>query len=452
LDHHESEDHRFMRTDPSPVDPFILNQLGAETQERASQLTAETSPYAGAPAALVAEADGAVEALRELLVTASHDLAEHPEVAFEEHRSSAALADIIESWGVAVTRGAHGLETALRAEIGSGAPGAPTIAILSEYDALPGIGHGCGHNVIATAGLGAFLALATLGDRLPGRVVWMGTPAEEGGSGKEIMALDGAFDDVDAAIMVHPFTYDLAESVFLGRRQLRATFTGITSHASAQPFMGRNALDAVSLTYQGIGLHRQQMPPTDRVHGVVTDGGQRPNVIPERAEIFLYLRSEYPQSLKILSQRLADIAEGAALMTGCGVELSWDESPAYLPLRTNGSLARLWNGRYGHRGHAMVPANVVPSTFAGSTDFGNVSFRIPGLHAMVKIADVDQSLHTREFATAAVTEVADQVVIDSAYALAAVALDYLSDADLRAAVHAEFEAAAGALDVPSYFD
>jgi amidohydrolase len=390
-----------------------------------------------------------VVSLSDDLVAASHDLAAHPEIGFAEHRSAAALATLVEAHGVAVTRGAHGLDTALRAEVGP--PGGPTIAILSEYDALPGIGHGCGHNIIATAGLGAFLALAALKDTLPGRVVWLGTPAEEGGGGKEHMAQQGAFDDIDAALMVHPFTYDLAEWTFLGRRQVRATFTGISSHASAQPFMGRNALDAVQLMYMGTAMHRQQMPPTDRVHCVVTDGGERPNIIPERAELQFYVRSEYPESLKILSDRVADIARGAALMTATGVELAWDEEPVYLPVRNNPTLARAWNSRYGELGHEMLAPGVVPTTFAGSTDFGNVSVRVPGLHAMVKIGGTELSLHTRDFAAAAVTPAADGVLLDSARALATVAADFLADDGLRAQVAADFAAAGGALDVASYF-
>ncbi|GAA1434886.1 M20 family metallopeptidase [Microlunatus lacustris] len=436
---------------PVPVDPFILRQLGAETEARAASTEAPVSTAAGAPADLLAAVAAAVDELAPTLVAASHDLAEHPEVGFEEHRSAAALAALVESRGIAVTRGAYGLETALAAEV-QGSGDGPSIAVLSEYDALPGIGHGCGHNIIATTGVGAFLALAAVREQWAGRVVWLGTPAEEGGSGKEYMARDGAFDGIDAALMVHPFGYDLAQSVFLGRRQLRATFTGITSHASAQPFMGRNALDAVNLTYTGVALHRQQMPPSDRVHGVITDGGERPNVIPERAEILFYLRSEYPESLKILSQRVADITAGAALMTGCSVELSWDDAPPYLPLRTNGPLAAAWNRRYGDRGHTMIAPAVVPSTFAGSTDFGNVSYRVPGLHAMVKIAGNDVSLHTRDFAAAAVTPTADAVLADAAYGLAAVAADYLVDPDLRRDVDDDFAAAGGALDVPRYFD
>ena len=440
-----------MSHEPQPVDDFLLRRLGEETAARAAEATAPSSTATGAPDDLLRAVAEAVEGLAGPLVDASHDLAAHPEVAFAEHRSAAALADLVASYDVPVTRGAHGLDTALRAEVG-GDPDGPTVAILSEYDALPGIGHGCGHNVIATAGVGAFLALAASRDRLPGRVVWLGTPAEEGGSGKELMALEGAFDGVDAAVMVHPFTYDVAEPVFLGRRQLRATFAGTTSHASAQPFMGRNALDAVHLMYAGVSVHRQQMPPTDRVHGIVTAGGERPNVIPEHAEMLFYLRSEYPESLAVLSARLADIARGAALMTGCGVELRWDESPAYLPVRSNGPLAAAWTRRYAERGHRVLPPGVVPSLFAGSTDFGNVSFRVPGVHAMVSITDADLSLHTREFADAAVTPQADRVVLDAAYGLAATTADFLCDPALREAAAADFEAAGGAIDVPTYFE
>lgn len=434
---------------PTPPDDFLLGHLAEETRRRARTSHAPAATTEGAGADLLNDIRGAVDALGPTLLAASHDLSAHPEVSFEEHRSAAALADLVESRGVAVVRGAHGLDTALRAEVGD--PEGPTLAVLSEYDALPGVGHGCGHNVIATAGVGAFLALAAVADRLPGRVVWLGTPAEEGGGGKEIMAADGAFDGVGAALMVHPFTYDIADPLFLGRRQLRATFTGLTSHASAQPFMGRNALDAVNLMYTGIGLHRQQMPPTDRVHGVVTAGGDRPNVIPEHAEMLFYLRSEHPEGLAVLSERVADIARGAALMTGCGVELTWDESPPYLPVRGNGPLAAAWTTRYGERGRTVLAPEVVPRMFAGSTDFGNVSYRLPGVHAMVRITEDDLSLHTREFAAAAVTEEADRVVLDSAWTLAAVGADWLCDPELRRLADEDFAAAGGAVDVPSYF-
>ena len=436
--------------EPRPVDPFVLRQLDAETEARARTTPAPSSDAAGAPDEVTEALGKAVAELGDQLLAASHDLAEHPEVSFEERRTAAALADLVEGHGIEVTRAAYGLETALRAQAGSGE--GPRIAICSEYDALPGIGHGCGHNVIATAGLGAFLALARLGDRLPGTVVWLGTPAEEGGGGKELMAREGAFDGIDAALMVHPFGYDVAEPVFLGRRQLRVVYTGLAAHASIQPFMGRNALDAAHLLYMGVALNRQQMPPSDRVHAVISDGGERPNVIPERAEVVFYVRSAYAEELRLLSARLEDIARGAALMTGCGVELHWDEAPAYLPLRNNGPLAAAWTRRYAERDHSVLGPGVVPDLLAGSTDFGNVSFRVAGLHAMVKIADSDVSLHSREFAAAAVGETADRVVADAAFGLAAVAADYLWDPELQRAVAGHFAEAGGAVDVAAYFD
>ncbi|WP_166649327.1 M20 family metallopeptidase [Naumannella halotolerans] len=414
-------------------------------------MSSVASDAAGAPAPVLAAIDSAVDELAASLIETSHDLAAHPEVAFEEHRSAAQLAELVESHGIAVTRGAYGLPTALRAEVAGSGPG-PSIAVLAEYDALPGIGHGCGHNIIATAGVGAFLALAKVRDQLPGKIIWMGTPAEEGGSGKELMAREGAFDDVDASIMVHPFTYDCAEPVFLGRRQLKVIFHGITSHASAQPFMGRNALDAVNLMYMGVAANRQQMPFTDRVHAVITEGGERPNVIPDRASILYYVRSQYPETLKILSSRMEEIAQGAGLMAGCGVELVWDEAPPYLPMRGNTALAQSWNRRYGDRGHEVLPAGVLPSSSPDPPTSAMSASGSPALHPMVKITGPEFSLHTRDFAAEAITETADRVIIDSAGAMAAVAADYLCDPDLQAEVRAEFDDAGGAVDVPHYFD
>ncbi|MEJ5945381.1 M20 family metallopeptidase [Pseudokineococcus basanitobsidens] len=443
-------------TQAQPPDGAYLAALQAQVDAAARAARPLSSDAAGAPDDLVREVVGAVEALAPELVAVSHDLAEHPETAFEEHRSAGVLAELAERHGLAVERGAHGLPTALRADVSGGAGDvggdAPVVAVMSEYDALPGIGHACGHNVIGAAGLGAVLGLASLGDRLPGGVRWLGTPAEEGGAGKETMARHGALDGLDAAVMVHPFGYDVAEHVFLGRRQLRVTFHGRTAHASAQPFMGRNALDAVALAYQGVGLHRQQMPPSDRLHCVVTEGGDRPNVLPGRAQMLFYLRSEHPETLRVLSGRLHDICRGAALMTGCGLETAWDESPATLPLRSNGPLAGRWGARMLERGREVLPAGVVPSLLAASTDFGNVSYRLPSLHPMIAVSDPGTSLHTRDFATAAAGPAGDRAVVDGAVGLALVVLDHLADSDLRAAVHADFAAAGGPVDVPSYFD
>ena len=431
-----------------------LNQLDAETDRRMQSAQTPESPFAGAPASLTAAVEARVDALAADLNDVVHTLHENPETAYEEHHSAAFLVDLLRRHGITAELGAHGVPTAIRAEIGAGT--GPAIAILSEYDALPEVGHACGHNVIAATGAGAFIALAqTLEedpDAFPGRVVFLGTPAEEGHSGKEVMARNGAFDGLDAAIMVHPYAMDLAEQVWLGRRLLTVTFTGVAAHASAQPFMGRNALDAASLAYTGIGLLRQQLPPADRVHAIITEGGQRPSVIPEKAVLKLYARSKYPDTLKDLSRRLEDIAAGAALMTGTAADISWDEHPPSLPVRTNTALTGRWVTAQQRRGRSPLPAGVVSETIAASTDFGNVSYRIPGIHPLIGIAPADVALHTRAFADAAGSAAAESGALDGAAGLALTALDYLCDQELRGAVAREFADAGGPVDVPAYFE
>nr|WP_258772671.1 M20 family metallopeptidase [Brachybacterium alimentarium] len=432
------------------------------------------SAFDGADAALHDRLEELVEADRPEMLDLMLDLAEHPEVAFEEHRSARAIVDVLAAHGIEAQLGVHGLDTAIRAEIsgmsgvsgtrpaGAGAAGAgvgddvPTLAILSEYDALPVVGHGCGHNVIAVMGLGAFLALAALAkadpSAVPGRVVFLGTPAEEGHTGKEYMARNGAFDGLDAAVMAHPYGYDLADQVWLGRRTLTVEFHGHTAHASAQPFMGRNALDAASLMYQGIGLMRQQTPPSDRIHAVIREGGDRASVVPDYAKLDLYVRSQRPETLKDLSSRVEDVARGAALMAGVGVSVNWDQHPPSLPVRTNEALTGSWVQAQRRRGRDPLPFGVVSPILAASTDFGNVSYRIPGIHPVIRIAPPEVALHTREFATWAVSEDARAAASDGAYGLAATVLDALHDPQLATAMAAEFEEAGGAIDVPSFFD
>jgi amidohydrolase len=430
-----------------------LQKLQAETARRMQTYESVPSPFSGAAEELANAVEAQVEALARDLNDVVHTLHADPETAFAEHRSAAYLVALLVRHGIDAQLGVHGLDTAVRAEIGS--DDGPAIAILSEYDALPDVGHGCGHNVIAATGIGAFLALANTlkenPDAFTGRVVFLGTPAEEGFSGKEVMARHGAFDGVDAAIMVHPYGYDLADQVWLGRRVLTVTFTGVAAHASAQPFMGRNALDAATLAYQAVGLLRQQLPPVDRVHAVISEGGTRPSIIPERAVLKLYARSKFADTLKDLSVRLSDIARGAALMTGTRVEIDWDEHPPSLPVRTNGALTGRWVAAQQRRGRQPLPLGVVSETIAASTDFGNVSHRIPGIHPLIKIAASDVALHTREFAAAAATDAAESGALDGACGLALTALDFLCDAELRRSVAKEFAEQGGAIDVPHFF-
>jgi amidohydrolase len=448
------------------VSTAYLAQLDQERETAMRTSTHPGSAFDGAAPALHEQLERQVGADADEMVALMLDLAEHPEVAFEEHRSARAIADVLAAHGIEAQVGVHGLDTAIRAEIGgtgaaqdgagTAAEDAPTLAILSEYDALPGIGHGCGHNVIAVMGLGAFLALAALAEAepsaVPGRVVFLGTPAEEGHTGKEYMAREGAFEGIDAAVMAHPYGYDLADQTWLGRRTLTVEYHGHTAHASAQPYMGRNALDAASLMYQGIGLMRQQTPPTDRIHAVIREGGERASVVPDHAKLDLYVRSQRPETLKDLSRRVEDVARGAALMAGVGVSVHWDAHPPSLPVRTNEALTGRWVEAQRRRGRDPLPHGVVSPSLAASTDFGNVSYRVPGIHPVIRIAPPEVALHTREFAAWAVSADARTAASDGAYGLAATVLDTLHDPALAAAAAEEFEAAGGAIDVPSFFD
>lgn len=436
-------------TKPVQPDDSYLRAVSAATERAVAAAEPLRSAHAGADEALCAEVEERVDGHADDLVALSRDLHAHPEEGFAEHRSAGQVADLLRRHGHEVEVGVGGLDTALRASVGSTGP---HVAVLAEYDALPGIGHGCGHNVICSAAVGAFLAAATAVSATGGRVSLLGTPAEEGGGGKEHLARAGLFDDVDAVVMLHPFSHDIADHPFLGRRQVEVVFHGVAAHAAAQPFMGRNALDAVVLTYQGVAALRQHVPSTDRVHGIITDGGKRPNVVPDRAAALFYVRSAEPGSLRDLAARIESVAHGAAAMTGCGVELNWDTNPAYLPIRHNQVLAARWAEHQARRGRTSLPRGVVPEYLTGSTDLGNISYRVPSIHPMIGLGDPNLSLHTEEFAAAAGSVAGDRAVLDGAVGLALTAVDYLADATLREAVHAEFDAAGGPLDVPAFFD
>ncbi|MFF1830414.1 amidohydrolase [Paenarthrobacter sp. NPDC058040] len=399
----------------------------------------------GAPESVARNITNSIEELTTDLLELSHGIHGIAEVGFEERLSVAFAAEFLRYRGFRVQVGRYGLRTSLRAEAGSGSP---KVAVLAEYDALPGVGHGCGHNVICAAALGAFLGVASQIEQLGGSVVLLGTPAEENGNGKELLARAGAFDDIDAVVMLHPFTgeYEVASFASLAVRDVEVTFHGVAAHASSAPQMGRNALDAVVAAYQGIAALRQHIPATDRLHCLITEGGSAVNVVPHLASAVVEIRSLDPDGLVELSARVQDVLEGAALMTGTRLETAWDPFPAYLPVRSNHALAARYHGHMSARGRAItLETELVGGGW--STDLGNLSLRIPSIHPTISISHETTPMHTVEFGQHAVSPAGDRAVVDGAVGLALTVADYLADDQLREQAQLDFETAGGVVDV-----
>lgn len=438
--------------EPSRPLPGYIDRLMETALRRAGGAEPVRSHHDGAPPDVGERLAQAVTERADALIGLSHDLHANPEVLFTERHAVQALARLLTDAGHGPEVGVYGLDTALRAEVGGGGGGGPTVAVLAEYDALPGIGHACGHNVICATAAGAFLALAGVMEDLDGRVVLLGTPGEEGGGGKEIMAQAGAFDDVDAVVMLHPFGADVAEHPWIGVRQANVTYRGLSAHAAAMPFLGCNALDAVVQAYTGLAALRQHILPSDRIHGIITNGGAKPNIVPDVASAEFYFRSALPETLKELAERGRGVLEGAALATGTQLEIDWQPCPVYLPVRNNSALAARYAVNMGTRGRDVLPAGVLPGELTGSTDLGNISVRVPSIHPLLGIAPVDVVIHTPEFAEWAASERADQGCVDGAIALARTAADFLADPRLRADVAEEFEAEGGVADVATLLE
>jgi amidohydrolase len=392
------------------------------------------------------QVSGHIERLAPALVGLSHRVHRAAELGFAEHTSVAAVAELLAEHGFRAEVGGPGLAglaTALRVSAGQGGP---RVGVFAEYDALPDIGHGCGHNVICASAVGAFLGLAPVAARLGGTVTLFGTPAEENGSGKELMARAGAFDELDAVLMLHPSAgRTVADVRNQGLRSVEVTYHGVPAHASSAPEQGRNALDALVAAYQGIAALRQHIGMRERVHGVITEGGQAANVVPVRARGRFLLRSPDEVALAALSHRVHRILEGAALMTETRLEATWDQVPPCLPIRGSAVLAERFAVHYADRGQPVTASG----EGLGSTDLGNISLRVPAIHPMVAIAPAGVALHTVEFAEHAAAGPADVAVLDGAVAMALSAVDFLADAELRAEVRAEFEAQGGYVDVPA---
>jgi amidohydrolase len=370
-----------------------------------------------------------VDSIGALLLDVSHAIHAEPELAFNERRACELLCDRIAQANLPVSRGAYGLETAFESEFANATPG-PRVALLAEYDALPGIGHACGHNLIATAALGATLALAHLRDRLPGTVRLLGTPAEEKGGGKELMARAGAFDDVDAALMIHPSGINLATMPCICVAEVRVEYHGRSAHASAMPHRGINALDGLLLAYQAISNLRQHIQATERIHGIVTDGGLAPNIVPDFAGGEFYVRAANAADLDALKPRVQACFEGAARATGSTVDVKW-AGVDYRDLNTSWPLAARFQQNAEALGREFFPLDKLPAGSSGSTDMGNVSYRVPAIHPMLAAAPRHVVIHHPDFATWAGSEMGDACALDGAKSLAMTTVDYLTDATLQ---------------------
>jgi len=370
------------------------------------------------------------------LFAVSRFLHANPELAYEERQAAELLADVLEQHGFAVTRGVANLPTAFTGLAGSGGP---RIAFMAEYDALPGLGHACGHNLIGTAALGAALAVRSVLDRIPGTVLLVGCPAEEKGGGKIALVEAGVFTGTDAAMLVHPSNRTEMVKLALGMRELTVEFFGKASHAAAAPDQGVNALDAVVLAYTGIGVLRQQVRSDARIHGIITHGGQAPNIIPDYAAARFYVRALDLAYMDELFGRVVSCCEAAAQATGCRVKLT-AAGTDYHPYKPAYSLAELFQRNLESLGETVDQGPV--DRELGSTDVGNVSQVVPTIQPMVQICPREVACHMTAFAEAAASDFGHRAMFAAAKAMAMTAVDLLTDPSAVARAAAEFRGSA----------
>ena len=378
-------------------------------------------------AGLKGDARAAIDARLGGLVELSHTIHDHPETSFEEEQACAWTADALEAGGFSVARGTSGMPTAFTAELGTGPM---VVALCAEYDALPGVGHACGHNIIAASAVGAGIGLAGLVDELGLTVRVLGTPAEEGGGGKITMLEDGVFDDVHAAMMIHPWPTERLQGTCLAVSHFDVTFTGKSAHASAAPFEGVNAGDALAIAQVAIGMLRQQFRPGDQVHGITTYGGQAANIIPESVTGRFMCRSTTLAGLALLEPRVMACFDAGAVATGASFSRT-DLAPVYSHMESDQGLLSLYrsNAEALGRDFSLDDDQVPRPTF--STDMANVSLAVPTIHPLVRIDSGGSVNHQPEFAAACVTPSADTAVRDGALAMAWTAIDAARPGTLR---------------------
>jgi amidohydrolase len=413
------------RHDPPPIRP-----LGS---------TDPAGPFAPAKARLAA----IVEAHRAEILELSHRIHANPEPAFEEFQAAAWVADTLRAHGFSVELPAGSLPTAVRGRLRGGRaaaagqePGAdrPKIGILAEYDALPGLGHGCGHNTMAASGVGAAIALAAIAPELPGEIVFLGTPAEERGSGKVIMIKDGLFKDLDAALLFHPSDLTHLTCGLLASEDVEVTFHGFQAHAASDPWQGRNALDAMILLFSSVGLWRQQLRPEARVHGVITEGGTAANVIPDRTVAWFMVRSPDEAEYERMRTRFEELCRAAALAADCSVDVVFSGRAS--TMRNNMVLANRFGANL--EAYGVVPGPQPDNL--GSSDMGDVSQVLPTIHPCVAISPAGVPGHSIEFRDAAATAYADEATLLVATVVAQTAYELFADPALVKAAWDEFRA------------
>jgi amidohydrolase len=370
----------------------------------------------------------AVSAASTALIDLSHRIHAHPELNFEEERAAAWVAGVLSDAGFDVEAGVADLPTAFAATAGSGPL---AIGICAEYDALPGIGHACGHNVIAAMGVGAGVALKDLVDDAGITLDVVGTPAEEGGGGKIALMERGAFDGVHAAMMVHPAPLDVVEPPIIAVAHFDVHYHGKEAHASAFPELGINAADAITVAQTAIGLLRQHIKSTDRIHGIVTKGGEAPNIVPAFASAKYYVRSRTLAELDDLRPKVERCFQAGATATGASLDIV-DVGPPYSEMVHDHEIGALYRRNAEELGRTFLDAGPLIDRSGASTDMGNVSLEIPSIHPLIGIDSLPAVNHQPEFTAHCATPSADKAIFDGALAMAWTTLDIAADDDLRA--------------------
>ena len=348
------------------------------------------------------------------LIELSHSIHAEPELAFSEHRSCAKVQMLVAERGFDIEAGVGGLDTAFRASFGSGPL---VIGVCAEYDALPEIGHACGHNIIAASAVGTALALADVADALGLTVVLIGTPAEESGGGKALLLDAGVFDDIAAAVMLHPGPVDIAAARSLALSEVRVTYRGRESHAAVAPYLGVNAADAVTIAQVAVGLLRQQLLPGQMMHGIVTEGGQVTNVIPAKAQLRYTMRANDSAVLHDLEEKMAGCFQAGAVGTGCEYDVT-EASPVYLELTPDRWLAETFREEMQRIGRTPLVPELEATLPLGSTDMGNVTQLMPAIHPIIGVDAGGASVHQLAFAAAAASPSGDKAVTEGAAMLA----------------------------------